>query len=649
MTKYYISDLSKVGLPAASTDDSNHNTFDVIVVGGGTAGCALAARLSEDPSISVLLLEAGGSGTSLLFSRIPSAYSKLFKNPKHVFQFYTEPQTDAQNEKKFWPRALFRPKAKMLGGCSAINAQMAQYGAPGDFDEWAKIIGDDAWNWANFSGSFKKFEKYTASTSYPDVDISVKGSSGPVEVGYNSYYSESSKDFVESCVKKGIPMNHDFNTTKGPNGVNRISMWSSCLALSGTDSNSVRPFTVTYINKDVSRVSTESAYLTPDVLARSNLKVVINASVTKVLFHKSGDGETKAVGVEFAKDRNGKVWRAKANEEVVLCGGAIHSPQVSYPIKLTVNRSPFNTLQLLLLSGVGASAHLKEHKIPVVHDLPGVGQNLVDHPVVDFWFKDKSKLAPSFMVPSGPMDLVKTIKWVALYLLKNGAGILGTNWGEAASFVRSDDPQLFPRDEYPIQVAKDSTSGPTSPDLEIFITTLAYKKHGAWTWGFPTFSIHACLLRPLSRGAVTLKSDSPWEHPAMDPKYLTDRDDVARLVKGGRFCLNLARTEPISSRIDHTDAEGLDGNTYLKSDEELEKIVRDRVQTLYHPTSTCRMAPLAEGGVVDSHLRVYGIKGLRVCDASIFPEIVSGHTAGASIAVGEKGADILKADLRPNK
>ncbi|KAJ8088469.1 hypothetical protein PM082_022542 [Marasmius tenuissimus] len=585
MSRYYISDLSKAGVPATSKDDSNRNTFDVIVVGGGTAGCALAARLSEDSSINVLLLEAGGSGTSLTFSRIPSAFSKLFKNPSRVFQFYTEPQSNARNEKKFWPRA------KMLGGCSSINAQMAQYGAPGDFDEWAKIIGDDAWNWDNFSGSFKKFEKYTADTSYPDVDASVKGDSGPVEVGYNGYYSESSKDFVQSCVNKGIPLNHDFNTTKGPNGVNRV---------------------MTYIDKKVQRVSTESAYLTPDVLARPNLKVAINASVTKILFHKAGDDEPRAVGVEFARGRNGKVWRAKASDEVVLCGGAIHSPQ------------------LLLLSGVGPSAHLKEHKIPVIHDLPGVGLNLIDHPVVDFWFKDKSNLAPDFVIPKNPVHIVKGVKAAVAFLLGNGAGVLGTN-------------------EYPTQVKRDSTSAPTSPDLEVFITVLAYKKHGSWTWNFPTFSIHVCLLRPLSRGAVTLKSNSPWDHPKMDPKYLEDEDDVARLVKGSRFCLNLAKTEPIASRIEHTDIEGLDGKTHMKTDKELEEIVKDRVQTLYHPTSSCRMAPLEEGGVVDSRLRVYGVKGLRVCDASIFPEIVSGHTAGASIAVGEKGADIVKTDLKAKR
>ncbi|KAF9267860.1 alcohol oxidase [Marasmius fiardii PR-910] len=614
MSKHYIKDFSKVALPATSKGNGPDTTFDVIIVGGGTAGCTLAARLSEDPSISVLLLEAGGSGR-MLFTTIPSAFSKLFRNSKYVFQYRTEPQENARNLKKFWPRA------KMLGGCSSINAQMAQYGAPGDFDEWAKIIGDEGWNWNNFGQCFRKFEKYTPNPNYPNVATAFRGSNGPVEIGYNGHYGDSAKDFVESCVNKGIPLNYDFNTTEGPNGVNRI---------------------MTYIDKSVRRVSSETAYLTAEVLERPNLKVVINATVTKILIRTSNgqtsQEEKKVVGVEFALDKKGKVWRAKAREEVVLCGGAINSPQI------------------LLLSGVGPSEHLSSHNIEVIHDLPGVGQHLVDHPVVDFWYKDKSKQAPNFLLPRGVGDVIAALKDIGLYYM-NGNANLATGWGEAVSFVRSDDPTLFPPAEYPTppcirkreegkQTIQDSTSGPKSPDLEIFITVLAYKNHGKWSWKYPTFALHACLLRPLSRGELRLKSASPWDHPTMDPKYLSSEDDLAKLVLGSRFCLNLARTEPINSRIDHTDQDGLDGNTYLKTDEELEELIKDRVETLYHPAGTCRMAPLEDGGVVDSRLRVYGIKGLRVCDASIFSEIVSGHTAGASIAIGEKCAEILKEELR---
>ncbi|ESK94009.1 putative gmc oxidoreductase [Moniliophthora roreri MCA 2997] len=595
----YVTNHSAVGVPSSSPTDTESNTYDVIIAGGGTSGCALAARLSENPNLNVLLLEAGGSGRSLSFSRIPSAFSKLLFQAKHVFQFYTEPQPNALDRKKFWPRA------KMLGGCSSINAQMAQYGAPGDFDEWAKIIGDDTWAWKNFKSSFTKFERYTGDSEYPEVDTSLKGSHGPVQVGYFSYLSETTKDFIKSCINLRVPFSPDFNTMGSSKGVNRV---------------------MTYISEKCERVSSETAYLLDDVLARPNLKVVIHASVTRILFEKQGD-EMHAVGVEFARDSTSIVYRAHARKEVVLCGGAIHSPQ------------------LLLVSGVGPAEELKKHGITIIHDLPGVGANLTDHPVVDFYFKDKSKMAPKYFLPQGPWEIVLMLYYALVYMF-TGKGPLGTNWGEAAAFCRSDDPVVFPADDFPRRkLIKDSTSAPDSPDLEIFITTLAYKNHGSWAWNLHAFSIHCCLLRPLSRGTVTLRSASPWDHPIMDPRYLESQDDVEKLVRGGRFCLKVARTEPIASRIDHTDyGEGLDGQTHLKTDDELEEIVRDRVETLYHPTSTCRMAPLADKGVVDSRLRVYGIKSLRVCDASIYPTIVSGHTAGAALAVGERGADIIKED-----
>ncbi|KAK0223305.1 hypothetical protein IW262DRAFT_1447302 [Armillaria fumosa] len=589
----------KVGEESSSDKYGTNDEYDVIIVGGGTAGCVLASRLSEDSSLNVLLLESGGSGKSLLYSVVPSAFSLLFPT-KHTYQLYTEPQEFAQNKKKFWP------SGKMLGGCSAINAEMAQYGVPGDYDKWASITGDDSWSWKNFKHYFTKFETYTENADYPDVKMSDKGTKGPVRVGYFPALTKHGKAFIDSCKSLGIPFSADFNTGESPTGVNRL---------------------MTYVDDKRERVTSETAYLTPGVLARSNLKVAIHAQVTKILVRKTGE-EKRAYAVEFTNSRDGPVYRARVRKEVILSAGAIHSPQI------------------LMLSGIGPSEELGNFDIPIVHELQGVGAHLMDHPVIDCNLKDKTNTSPKYLKPTTLLDLVKYVSATIQYLVWR-RGPAATNLGEAAAFVRTDDASVFSDSSEPLE---DSTSSPSSPDIEIFTIAVGYQEHGMKTFSKHTFSLHSVLLQPLSIGSIRLKSLSPFDDPVIDPRllrYFESEADVKKLVRGFKLCLKISETEPLAALLDQNceDAE-LDHHQRTKNDAEIEEMIRSRVETLYHPTSTCRMARLEEGGVVDVSFCVYGIQGLRVCDASIFPSIISGHTAGATFAVAEKLSDIMKRNRR---
>ncbi|EIW83858.1 alcohol oxidase [Coniophora puteana RWD-64-598 SS2] len=594
-----LSDPRTIARPLEG-DGHEFDEWDFVIVGGGTAGCVLAARLSEDPKLRVLLIEDGGSGKTVLESRVPSGYSKLFRS-KYDYHFYTEPQPHAGNRKTFWPRA------RMLGGCSSINAQMAQYGAPSDFDEWAQIIGDDSWSWKSLNKYFRKFENFKPDPKYPHIDALQRGTSGPVTVGYHSHTYPGAPLFVQAAMAAGIPYSGDFGLETSLKGTNMIC---------------------------IERVSTESAYLTDEVLARPNLRVLTRARVTRILFDREVDGAPCATGVEFVRlaEPRGRKWRVKARKEVILSAGAVHSPQI------------------LMLSGVGPAEHLAQHKIALVHDLPGVGQNLVDHAAFYVRFGDKMKAGLSFSQPYNIPTAVKFVASTVQYLV-TGTGRLATNVGEAVAFIRSNDPALFPESEWPAPI-EDANSGPESPDIELILipVPLAHNKYCTIKRGLEGYTIIVTNLRPTSAGSIRLKNSDPFDAPLIDPNYLATQHDVDVHVRGARLAYKIAHTAPLTQMTDTANTDRILDNHFKDlSDAELAQVVRERVETLYHPACTCRMAPREQGGVVDKDMRVYGVKGLRVCDASAFPRLVSGHTAGAVIASAEKLADEIKAEYRSSK
>ncbi len=521
--------------------------YDYIVVGGGSAGCVLAARLSENPSATVLVLEAGPRDTNP-YIHMPVGFFKMTSG-NLIWGYKSAPLKHANN------RVTVYPQARVLGGGSSINAEIYTRGCPEDYDHWASKLGCEGWDWNNLKPYFVKSEGNTK------LSGSEHGSDGPLAVSDLPTPARLSWGYVQGCMDIGMPYNPDFN--------------------SGRQEGAGLYQTTTLNGR---RCSAAVGYLKP-VLSRKNLELVTGVTVKRIIVEGG-----RARGVEFLDGT-----RIDAVQEVIVTSGAIGSPK------------------LLMLSGIGPSAHLKSVGVPVVHELPGVGQNFHDHFSTDVtWVLNG---AHSY-------DKYKKLHWQAMaglqYLMfRNGP--VSSNIVEAGAFWWGD--------------RKEKT-----PDLQFHFLAGAGVEEGVGTVpggnGATCNSYHT---RPRSRGSVTLASNSVLEAPIIDPNSFAEPYDLERHIEGLKVTQEVGRSKSMRKFVA---AEHFPG-PLCKTKQDYIDVARNNARSSYHPVGTCKMGR-DEMAVVDTLCRVHGLDGLRVCDSSIMPQVVSSNTNAPTIAMAERAADLIR-------
>jgi choline dehydrogenase len=529
-------------------------TFDYVIIGGGSAGCVLANRLSKDPKNSVCLIEAGGKDNWIWF-HIPVGYLFAIGNPRADWLFTTESEPGLNG------RVLNYPRGKVLGGSSAINAMIYMRGQQQDYDHWRQL-GLEGWGWDDVKPIFRRhLDHYLGEGEH-------HGAGGEWRVEEPRMRWAILDAFIEAAVEAGLPRSPDFNTGSNE-GVGYF-----------------------HVNqKSGRRWSSARGFLKP-ALSRPNLKVEIHAHATRILF----DGK-KAVGVEFRQD--GVVRRIHARREVVLSAGAVVSPQ------------------LLQLSGIGDGAFLRQYGIDVVHHAPGVGANLQDH----------LQLRPIYRVEG-----VRTLNEDYRSWIKKGQMAL-----EYALFRRG------PLTMAPSQLGAFTRSSPDyeTPNLQFHIQPLSLEKFGEEPHPFPAFTTSVCNLRPTSRGTIGLKSADPFEKPSIRPNYLTTDEDQRVAVDA----LRLVRRIVSMPSLQKYHPQEYKPGAQLNTDEDLLRGARDIGTTIFHPVGTARMGAESDlMAVTDARLRVRGVQGLRVIDASVMPTITSGNTNSPTLMIAEKGAAMILED-----
>jgi choline dehydrogenase len=520
-------------------------SFDYVVVGAGSSGAVVAARLSEDPRTTVLLLEAGGPADADEIN-VPAAFAGLFKT-RWDWNYQTTEQKQLNRKRAYWPRM------KALGGCSSMNAMIYIRGNRADYDGWRDAHGATGWGYKDVLPYFVRSEGNTR------LGGPYHGQDGPLHVEDRRYTHPLTHAWVDSAVAAGFTRTDDFN---------------------GAEQEGAGLYQVTC--KKGRRWSTYKAYLEP-AENRDNLTIRTHSLVERVVVEGG-----RAVGVAYR--RGGETVTAYADAEVVLSGGAINSPQ------------------MLMLSGIGPSQHLSELGIDVVQHLPGVGENLHDHPVTPLVWHTKDAT-----------DLIQFNTLMNFARAKaTGTGPLVSNVGEGGAFFRSRD-------------------GLEAPDLQSHVAPSGFYDNALHEATTCKVTVAPTLVNVYSRGRVRLRSTDPAWHPDIDPAYFDDQTDLDAMIAGVRRCLDTVRTGPLAK---HVAAPFMPAMTD-PSDEEIVAHIREHSQTLYHPVGTCAMGT-GENAVVDSELRVHGVEGLRVVDASVMPTVPRGNTNAPAIMVGEKAADLIR-------
>ncbi|MEP6998067.1 MAG: choline dehydrogenase [Betaproteobacteria bacterium] len=529
--------------------------YDYVIVGAGSAGCVLANRLSADGHHSVLLLEAGPADT-YPWIHVPIGYAKTMFNPRFNWCFYTEPDPGMNERKIYWPRG------KTLGGSSSINGLISVRGQREDYDHWA-ATGNTGWSYDEVLPYFKRLEHAV------DGDPAYHGRDGPVWCSPIRRRHELIDAVIAGAGELGIARNDDFNgAVQEGAGYYHLSTRRGW------------------------RCSAAAAYLRP-VRRRPNLRVETGAYVTRIAFDRR-----RAAGVGYR--RRGATLTVRARREVLLCAGALQSPQ------------------LLQLSGVGPGELLKSFSIPVVHELAGVGENLQDHLQARVIYECTRPITTNDDLAS----LWRTIGMGVDYLFtRDGPMAVGINQGG-----------IFAR----------ACPGATTPDVQFHIATLSSDMAGSPTHEFSGFTMSVCQLRPQSRGSVRIRSADPTSPPAMQPNYLSTPEDRDTLVAGIRLARRLAATGALAPYVKTEYRPG----PAARTDHELLEFAKDTGGTIFHPSGTCKMGDTARDprAVVDGELRVHGLAGLRVVDCSIMPTLTSGNTNIPVIMIAEKAADMILRD-----